>query len=94
MKKRNILFLIILLAIILITTVAFLLFVRNKACEKNPKPIFTHDITDIEKIDYIVPPGNVEEYNTGNVLKTHSYIKGPNKVPIYAPIDSTLFQLP
>ena len=61
-------------------------------CEKNPAPIFTTHITDLEKIDYIVPPGNVERYPDGKVLKTHSYMKGPNKVEIRAPIDSTLFQ--
>lgn len=62
------------------------------SCEKNANPVFSHHITDIEKIGYVVPPGTVEDYGTNKVFKTHSYIKDSGKVPIYAPIDSTLFQ--
>ncbi len=61
-------------------------------CESNPAPVFTHDITEVDKIGYIVPPGNVEDYGNYKMFKSHSYIKGPNKVPVYTPIDSTLFR--
>lgn len=62
-------------------------------CQSNSNPVFTHSPADLSKIAYIVPPGNVEEYGGGvKVLKTHSYFKGPNKVEIRAPIDSTLFR--
>jgi len=62
-------------------------------CVSNTKPVFTHDITEVGKIGYIVPPGNVEGYgDAGSVFKTHSYIKGPNKVPMYAPADGKLFR--
>jgi len=61
-------------------------------CESNPHPTFSHDITALSKIDYIVPPGNIEDYGDYKILKTHSYMKGPEKVAVYAPIDSTLYQ--
>lgn len=61
-------------------------------CQSNPSPTFTHDITDLTKISYIVPPGNIEDYGDYRILKTHSYMKGPEKVPVYAPIDSNLYQ--
>lgn len=62
-------------------------------CQENPNLVFTHDITDIEKIEFIVPPGNVEDYAGGeSVFKTHSYIRGPNRMPIYAPVDGQLYE--
>ena len=95
---------VIIIVIIAVLGLAFFLIFRlqNKTtqgiintfrnCESNPNPIFTYDITELEKIDYIVPPGNVEDYGDHKVFKTHSYMKGPNKVPVYAPIDSILYQ--
>ena len=61
-------------------------------CESNTNPVFAYDITDTDLIGYVVPPGNLEDYGDFQVFKSHSYIKGPNKVPVYAPIDSTLYQ--
>ena len=37
-------------------------------------------------------PGNIESWEGGSILKSHSYLKGEEVSPIYAPIDSTLYQ--
>lgn len=59
----------------------------EEKCLSNPKPIFTHHITDTSKIINIVIPPNV----IAGDLKTHSYIETDHaRVPIYAPVDMTL----
>ena len=60
-------------------------------CISNPSPVFTSHITDMSKVDYIVPPPTLGTGPTGPSLKPHSYI-GTNgaKVPIYAPTSMTL----
>lgn len=57
-------------------------------CVSNRNPIFTHHITDISKIDYVVPPPTM---GSGPGLKTHSYIGTNNaRAPVYAPTDMVL----
>jgi len=54
-----------------------------------PPPVFTHHITDLSKIMYIVPPGSV----SGNTFAEHSYLslkESADRVPVFAPIDSKL----
>lgn len=60
----------------------------DTSCSNNRHPIFTHHITDVSKIEYIVPPPTMGD---GQNLKTHSYI-GTNsvRVSVYAPTDMTL----
>lgn len=51
------------------------------------RPVFTHHITDITKIDNIVIPPN---FSQGD-LKTHNYIETDHvRVPVYAPADMVL----
>jgi hypothetical protein len=59
-------------------------------CISNPNPIFTSDITDIESIKLVVPPGSIVKSGTDKILKTHAFIAVDKKVPVYAPIDSKL----
>jgi len=57
-------------------------------CVSNPSPTFTNHITDMSKVDYLVPPPTIE---SGINLKPHGYI-GTNgvNVPLYAPVAMTL----
>ena len=57
-------------------------------CTSNPSPTFTSHITDMSKVDYVVPPPTIE---SGINLKPHGYIgtNGAN-VPLYAPVAMTL----
>ena len=62
-------------------------------CISNPAPKFTAHITDLTKIESIIPPVVL----SGNVIKNRSYLsigRDPNgqtyEVPVYAPVDSTL----
>lgn len=57
-------------------------------CENNPGPVFTSDITDMDKISMVVPPGTIE----GTVLKTHSYVQVKERAPVYAPHDAYLYE--
>ena len=66
--------------------------IKNSDCQNNPNPQFTHDITDVDKIRMIVPPGGIEEWDGNKILKTHSYVLTPTQVPVYAPVDSELYQ--
>ena len=57
-------------------------------CVSNPAPVFTHHITDVEKIVYVGPPPTM---GAGPNLKTHSYIGTEHaRVPVYAPAAMTL----
>ena len=57
-------------------------------CKNNPLPTFTHHITDMSQVNYIVPPPTM---GAGPSLKPHSYIGTDHaRVPVYAPIDMTL----
>jgi hypothetical protein len=88
MKKVTLIFAIVLLACSLI----FLFFKENTSlvipneCEKNSNPVFVHHITDINKVEMVVPPPSL----IAGHLKTHSYIDTRlERVPVYAPVDST-----
>ena len=63
---------------------------RSRSGEVSTDPVqFTAHITDLDKVDRIVPPGS----QSGNTFAPHSYIKllpGVGKVEVYAPIDSEL----
>ena len=61
---------------------------KRLSCESNPDPVFTTDITNIEKMSMIVPPGTLE----GTILKTHSYVQVKEKAPVYAPYDAYLYE--
>lgn len=61
---------------------------RQTNCQSNTSPVFTSHITDISKVNYIVPPPTM---GAGPSLKPHSYIgTDGQKVPIFAPADATL----
>lgn len=62
---------------------------QGQRCISNPDPIFTADITKLNRISRITPPGVVT--NAGE-LKSHSYlwIKDTGTVPVYAPVDAEL----
>ncbi|NQU99099.1 MAG: M23 family metallopeptidase [Parcubacteria group bacterium] len=66
--------------------------INAKSCNKDRYAEFTHDVTDLSKVYAIIPPGNIEEYGEERIFKSHSYIKPSGKVPIYAPVDSTLYE--
>ena len=52
-------------------------------CASNATPLFTNDITDMSKVNYIGPPPTM---GAGPSLKTHSYIGTDHaRVPVYAP---------
>lgn len=58
------------------------------SCKSNPSPVFTSHITDISKINYVVPPPTI---GAGPSLKTHGYIGTDHaRVPVYAPVDMIL----
>ena len=60
---------------------------KESNCISNTKPIFTHHITEIEKVSNIVTPPNIISGN----LKTHSYVEtDKQRVPVYAPVDMVL----
>lgn len=61
-------------------------------CKSDPNFKFLSDITDLEEVSFIVPPGGFEEWEGGTILKTHSYIVVSEKVPVYAPTDSILYE--
>jgi len=97
MKKIYLLILIIAILIISFTIVRKNSTVDNgvgsvftAACESNPNPIFTHDITDLTKVYRVVPPGGFEEWDGKRIIKTHSYINSGYKVPIYTPYKGEL----
>lgn len=52
--------------------------------------MFTADITDMNRISRITPPGTI--FTNGSVVKSHSYlwIADGNDVPVYAPVDMEL----
>jgi len=58
------------------------------SCQSDPEVELSHHITDLSKIEIVIPPGAV----SGNVIKTHSYLgnKTGEKVPLYAPVDCAL----
>lgn len=57
-------------------------------CESNVSPVFTNDITDMSRVNYIGPPPTM---GAGPSLKTHSYIGTDHaRVPVYAPAAMTL----
>jgi len=57
-------------------------------CKSNPSPIFTNDITDMSRVNYIGPPPTM---GAGPSLKTHGYIGTDHvRVPLYAPAAMTL----
>lgn len=57
--------------------------IKSDICDD--KPVFTSDITDLSKIELIIPPINKIE----NDYKTHAFIKiRSGEVPVYSPIDS------
>lgn len=61
----------------------------KEKCASNPNPVFSADITDLNRISKITPPGVI---TTSNVLKSHSYlwIADGGVAPVYAPVDSEL----
>lgn len=60
----------------------------NTSCKSNVKPVFTHHITDVKKVNYVVPPPTI---GAGPSLKTHGYMGTDHaRVPVYAPIDMVL----
>lgn len=62
--------------------------IQLSACQSNLSPVFTNHITDIAKINYIVPPPTM---GAGPSLKTHSYIGTDHAlVPVYVPAAATL----
>ncbi|MBI2414512.1 hypothetical protein HYV31_01530 [candidate division WWE3 bacterium] len=58
----------------------------TQGCVSNAKPVFTHYITDLSKIEKIAPLGGVSGGSPGRSYLT---IK-EGKVPIYAPADAVL----
>lgn len=58
-------------------------------CISNENPVFSRDITDLNSIIKITPPGIV---TSDGVLKSHSYIwnKDGAPVPVYAPVTMKL----
>lgn len=62
-------------------------------CQPNTSPSFTANITDLDKIDYIIPPPTSQEPNTKrNSLQERAMIVGTAKMPLYAPANSTLYR--
>ncbi len=62
--------------------------INQSNCQSNPSPIFTNDITDVSKINYIGPPPTM---GAGPSLKTHGYIGTDHaRVPVYSPTVMTL----
>ena len=64
---------------------------RTEGCESDATPEFTSHLTDLERIEYIVPWGTVQNGN----LKNHSYLHirgggGNVGVAVHAPVDSHL----
>jgi hypothetical protein len=58
------------------------------SCVSNPSPIFSNHITDMNKVNYVVPPPTM---GSGPSLKPHSYIGTDHAfVPIYSPVNMTL----
>lgn len=54
-------------------------------CVSNTLPVFTHHITDMNAVNYIVPPPTM---GSGPSLKPHGYIGTDHaRVPVYAPAD-------
>lgn len=67
--------------------------IKNKAqigCQSNQNPLFTNDITDLDTIELITPPGSIVDSEAGKLFKSHAFLVSKNKSPIYAPIDSKL----
>jgi len=60
----------------------------KKGCKSNKGPFFTHHITDLTRVKLVQPPGGIEDWEKGKILKSHTYIVVDGKVPVYAPIDS------
>ena len=65
----------------------------SQGCISDPNPEFTAPITDLGKIDFIIPPMVI----SGNRFKSRSYVwigrdqsKQVYEVPVYAPVDSML----
>lgn len=64
-----------------------------EGCVSNPNPVFSAHITDLSKIKFINPPGNIDQderepKKLGTV--THAFLVATSKVPVYAPTDSVL----
>ncbi len=71
-------------------------FEREQGCADEPVPLFTSHITDLNKIDFIIPTNVM----SGNRFKNRSYlwigsgVSGePHEVPVFAPADSKLTAL-
>lgn len=88
-------YLVILLASVVIA-VGVILKAREKGpssdCVSNSSPIFTNHITDLSKVEFIQPPGGSETWEGEPILKTHSYVVVKEEVPVYAPVDSELYE--
>ncbi len=53
-------------------------------CESNIEPIFSHHVTDISKLNAVIPPPSLVQGD----LKAHSYLDTrKHRVPVYAPVD-------
>ena len=68
----------------------------NRDLPSNPSPVFTHHLTDLDKIRGIVPLGSI----SGGTIAEKSYLMnktGPNgeplEIPVYAPVDMHLTEL-
>ncbi len=59
---------------------------KDKGCESEPTPRFTHFVTDLEDVTNITPP----LMRVSGDVKTHSYLNVEKRVAIYAPVDATL----
>lgn len=67
--------------------------IQKQTCLSNPSPVFTHHVTDLDKISFIVPPPTMKPTKLPGDLKAHSYfmnMENSNKVPVYAPADMIL----
>jgi hypothetical protein len=65
---------------------------KNLDCVSNPNPVFTHDVADISRVKMIVPPGSVETFQGGKVVKAHAYVLVDDGAPVYAPADGILIE--
>jgi len=69
-----------------------IIFISGCAIPGQPPIVFTHHITDLSKIMYVVPPGS----QSGNTFAEHSYIRineDVTELAVYAPIDSELYSV-
>ncbi|MDX1535715.1 MAG: hypothetical protein R3346_03080 [Candidatus Spechtbacterales bacterium] len=64
-------------------------------CSKDKNPVFDSHVTDLTKIERIIPPGSWarDEQSGSRIFKTHSFlhVRLSERAPIFAPADSALY---